>query len=269
MKCDEGKPNCSRCLKINQTCLYGSMKDTITSKTEDSMQDRPSAIMYDSQKEQAVPAWQLPSPEQAMRFPPAVPEASPRRASNQSNNGLHRINSHSSDHLIGGGSMTDAPQQQAGSPERPRDYATPYSVGSSNDSLFQRSAYQPTFNVAISKWFEMLVGDASLEDGPSGFGAELDNFNTLPPPLDPEGNLLPRTVRGSFDLPGQQGALLASSSPHLLERNPLSLDMASEKLRWQAPETIELLPHEVFIMKNFVERISHWVCISGLPRTQR
>jgi hypothetical protein len=200
-----------------------------------------------------------------MRFPQALSETGSGPPQESQSNKRHRTNSHS-DYVMSNSIHSDSPNQQVVSPERISGYApTPYSVGS-NDSLVQRQAFQPTFNVAIAKWFEMLVGDAAFENGLTGFGVELDSFNGLPPSIDQEGNTVPplRTASGSFDISAQQGDSPASSSPQLLERNPLGLDAASEKLRWQAPDVIELAPYEKSILQNFVQRISHWVLTSNI-----
>jgi hypothetical protein len=263
VKCDEGKPTCARCLKINQPCVYSSATEVSMSRIEESAQGQShstsNALTYEPQREPAAPGWQQRSPEQPMRFPQALSETGSGGPQENQNNKRHRTNSHS-DYVMGS-KHSDSPNQQVVSPERISGYApTPYSVGS-NDSLIQRQAFQPTSNVAIAKWFEMLVGDAAFENGLPGFGVELDSFNGLPPSIDQEGNNIPplRTESGSFDISTQQGDSPASSSPQLLERNPLGLDATSEKLRWQAPDVIELAPHEKVILNVFVQRISHWV----------
>jgi hypothetical protein len=145
---------------------------------------------------------------------------------------------------------------------------TPFSLGS-NDSFVPMSttSSQPTFDVAVSKWFDMLVGDAAFEGGMPDI--DIDNLNSLDnqPPREPQQNSVATVASliNSYGSPEQQTMSPSSSSPQLLERCAPTFDQsaASEKLRWQAPDTLVLQPHEYSLFQNFVQRISHWVCFSS------
>jgi hypothetical protein len=158
--------------------------------------------------------------------------------------------------------------QQIMSPEMSTYAGTQFSLGS-NDSIVPRSAgSQPTFNVAISRWVDMLVGDASFENATADFDIGTNNRPSAETPRDPDLNGIPYMERSYSTADVVAASSPASSSPQLLERSAPGPDRnaISEKLRWQAPEVIELLPYEQFIFRNFVQRISLWV---GLPVASR
>ncbi|KAF4619046.1 hypothetical protein G7Y89_g14800 [Cudoniella acicularis] len=258
VKCDEEKPSCRRCVKINETCNYGAGSAGNIPRTE----SVPQTLIYDPPRDQTIPRWQGP-PDQSVQF--AQPFSNSGADIPSEGNAVNSLTNANiqNDYSIKLQSTVPAEtlNQQVVSPEQLSNYAqTPYSIGS-NDSLIQRSSsYQPTFNVAIAKWFDMLVGDAAFDNGMPGFDLNIENLNSLENPLDQDGNRLPSLRRTSnFDLNGQQCLSPASSSPQLLERNPPTLDVATEKQKWQASDTIELLAHENFIFKNFVQRISLWI----------
>jgi hypothetical protein len=111
----------------------------------------------------------------------------------------------------------------------------------------------------------MLVGDATFEGGMPDFDVGMDDLNPLDTqtPREPEQDSA--TPVGSqvttYKTSGQQAVSPSSSSSQLLERCALlDRNAASEKLRWQASETIVLQPYENDLFRNFVQRISHWVC---------
>ncbi|PQE16781.1 catalytic activity protein [Rutstroemia sp. NJR-2017a BBW] len=134
------------------------------------------------------------------------------------------------------------PAQQVLSPEQL--YApTPYSLGS-NDSLVlgtRSSLPQPTFNAAIAKWFDMLVGDADFENAISSFDVNGDNLDTSQS-QDPNHIPSSRRVSAISDAPGAN-VIPPSLHPQLLERNTHAQDriVTSEKLRWQLSNPIEEL----------------------------
>jgi hypothetical protein len=144
---------------------------------------------------------------------------------------------------------------------------TPFSLGN-NDSFVPMStaSSQPTFNIAVSKWFDMLVGDAAFEGGMPDF--DMDDLNGLDTetPRDQPRNSITSTASlvSTYETPGPQVGSPSSSSPQLIERCTPILDRstAAEMLRWQASDTILLQPHEYNLFRNFVQRISHWVCSS-------
>ena len=109
--------------------------------------------------------------------------------------------------------------------------------------------------MAVSKWFDMLVGDASVENGMPKFDFGVDDLNHLDPARDQESNVNASGGQrdSAYGTAGPQGALPSSSSAELLERRSPFFDRtaAAEKLRWQAPDTIVLLPHEHTVFRNF------------------
>lgn len=159
-------------------------------------------------------------------------------------------------------------QQQVMSPEMSAYAGTSFSLNSGESIVARSASSQPTFNVAISRWFDMLVGDSVFENGIPDVEFGMDDGQNVETPRETpreynRTNSIP--YMGSFqgstpDASGYQAASpCSSSSPQLLERNPPMISAASEKLRWQAPAPIELLPYELFIFQNFVQRISLWV----------
>lgn len=172
----------------------------------------------------------------------------------------------------------DSPNQQVFSPAAaalPTYAPTPFSLGS-NDSFVPMSTTcpQPTFNIAVSKWFDMLVGDAAFENGMPNFDLGMDDLNPLDvqTPQEQERSSITSiaSLITAYETPGQQVASPSSSSPQLLERSAplLTPNAATEKLRWQAPETIVLQPHEHNLLRNFVQRISNWVCFSNSMKSR-
>lgn len=156
--------------------------------------------------------------------------------------------------------------QHVTSPEMSTYAATQFSLGS-NDSIVPRSAgSQPTFNVAISRWFDMLVGDnpnATFENSTSDCDISMSERSAGETPRDPDLTGIPYMGRSYSTLGGVDVAAASpsSSSPQLIERSAPGSDhlAISEKIRWQAPDKIQLLPYEQFIFRNFVQRISLWV----------
>lgn len=156
--------------------------------------------------------------------------------------------------------------QHVTSPEMSTYAATQFSLGS-NDSIVPRSAgSQPTFNVAISRWFDMLVGDnpnATFENSTSDCDISMSERSAGETPRDPDLTGIPYMGRSYSTLGGVDVAAASpsSSSPQLIERSAPGSDhlAISEKIRWQAPDKIQLLPYEQFIFRNFVQRISLWI----------
>jgi hypothetical protein len=142
---------------------------------------------------------------------------------------------------------------------------TAFSLGSNDTgSLVPRSvSSQPTFNVAITRWFDMLVGDSAFENGFADFDVGMDEPNNFDTPRDPDRMGVPYTgpYNSTPTAAGQEATSPSSSSPQLLERSAPGADRnaIAEKLKWQTPAAIELLPYEQLIFRNFVQHISHWV----------
>jgi hypothetical protein len=122
---------------------------------------------------------------------------------------------------------------------------------------------QPTFNAAISRWFDILVGDCTLYNQNSDLDVDVEDLNSFNAPRHQDRNVMPslRSISDADETTTRQPTSPASSSPQLLERTAADIDQnsAAEKLRWQSPSTIELLPHEHKTFQNFVRRTSRWV----------
>lgn len=228
-------------------------------------ESRSSTAPLADSRRQSEPQWPN-SPEQIHRYPsiskvrsgPLV--GSPSRQNASINNAPNSPD----DYTLTTNNMSPAETttQQIMSPEMSTSAATQFSLGS-NDSIVPRSTTsQPTFNVAISRWFDMLVGDASFESATTlNFEAGYTERATVE--RDPDLNGIPYMGR-SYSNPDDAAIAAASpssSSPQLLERTAPGPDRnaISEKMQWQAPDVIELLPYEQFIFRNFVQRISLWI----------
>ena len=137
-------------------------------------------------------------------------------------------------------------------------------MNSGEQGLVARSvSSQPTFNVAIAKWFDMLVGDSGFENGIPDIEPGLEDSYSMGTQRE-QNRATSFSYMGSFQGSPAEGSSVqgaspcSSSSPQLLERN-FPMNSLAEKLRWQAPVPIELTPYEIFIFRNFVQRISLWV----------
>lgn len=172
------------------------------------------------------------------------------------------------DYLLNAPSLPpDTPQQQIMSPELSSHNGASFSLKSGEQNAVARpGSSQPTFNVAISRWFDMLVGDSVFENGIPDIDPGMDDGYNMG--TSREQNRTSFSYIGSFqgspaDGNSIQGASpCSSSSPQLLERN-FSMNSIAEKVRWQAPAPIELSQYELFIFRNFVQRISLWVSARG------
>jgi hypothetical protein len=269
VKCDETRPHCHRCMKGGQTCIYAENRPDTAGRTESRVSLDANLDAPPAPTRQPVPQWQS-SPEQTIRY--AQPLLENGNAGTIGTPNHHGQQSNTSSNSIAIGSQTNmspdgAAQQQVMSPEMSQYAATAFSLGSNDTgSLVARSvSSRPTFNVAITRWFDMLVGDSTFENGFSDFDIGLDETNNLDTPQEQDRNSVP--YMGPFNnvapTTGLDATSPASSCPQLLERSAPGPDRnaISEKLKWQAPAAIELLPYEHLIFRNFVQRISHWVSI--------
>ncbi|KAE9363811.1 hypothetical protein N431DRAFT_431996 [Stipitochalara longipes BDJ] len=267
VKCDEERPHCHRCMKGGQTCIYADKRPEPTGRSE----NRTSKFISDpspATTRQPVPAWQT-SPEQALHYTqplaPLLENGSPgsteipsfqRHSSTTSTNGFILGNQTSV--------LPDSAAQQVISPEISHA-GTTFSLGSNDTgSLVARSvSSQPTFNVAISRWFDMLVGDSAFENGFSDFEIGMDEPNNFDAPREPDRMAVPHMgpYNSTPTAVGIDAASPTSSNPQLLERSAPGPDRSAiaEKSKWQTPAAIELLPYEQLIFRNFVQRISHWI----------
>jgi hypothetical protein len=255
-------------MKGNQTCIYG---DPARSRTE----GRP-AISPQLEVPPPPPLTHWPtSPENVRRFSPPISDiglGASAATPSQAQLGIQGEGS-PNDHVTSAENVNNTSPEtanpQAMSPEMSTYAATQFSLGS-NDSIVPRSSgSQPTFNVAISRWFDMLVGDnphPTFENATSNFDIGTNEHSNVETIQDPDLNGIPYmghnySTPSGADIVGIVAASPSSSSPQLLERSAPGPDRnaISEKLRWQAPDTIQLLPYEHFIFRNFVQRISLWV----------
>jgi hypothetical protein len=243
-------------------CIYVSRGTNVTPRTDS--RNSP-GVWSGNEGEKSVPQQQPPS-QRAPHYPQSVSQ--PKVGVSGSPNHPNPWETNSRNDLafpMSGNFTSGNTNSQAFSPVGlPAYAATAFSLGS-NESVatMSTSSSQPTFHIAVSKWFDMLVGDASIENGMPNFDFGVGDFNHLDTARDQEGhvNAPGGQPDSAYGTAGPQGASPSSSSAQLLERRAPFFDRtaAAEKLRWQAPDTIVLLPHEHKVFRNFVQRISHWV----------
>ncbi|KAK0100673.1 hypothetical protein ONS95_007125 [Cadophora gregata] len=280
VKCDENRPHCDRCRKGNQTCIYADphaaqsqvprAANRQSSASSSEAQQRP--ISEIQQKTPSVPPWPN-SMEQAMMYQASQPASSGTGQASVTSAPSDRSNSHTSlgqrapsqiDYLLNAPVPTcDTPNQQVLSPAISNHNGTSFSLNSGEQGRISRSvSSQPTFNVAISKWFDMLVGDTVFENGVPDMDAGIEDSYSMGTPRKNRATSF--SYMGSFQgSPAEGGSVqgaspCSSSSPQLLERN-FSMNSLTEKLRWQSPGPVELSPYELFLFRNFVQRISLWI----------
>ncbi|KAH7357202.1 hypothetical protein BKA65DRAFT_222572 [Rhexocercosporidium sp. MPI-PUGE-AT-0058] len=280
VKCDENRPHCDRCRKGNQTCIYADPhaaqppSPQITNGQSSALLKGVGQLQHSDlqQRIPSVPPWPNP-PEQALAFQAGQPAPSEVGRASVTSAPSDRHNSQSSlgqrapsqiDYLLNAPLLpSDTAQQHTMSPAMSDHASTSFSLKSNEQNSVARSiSSQPTFNVAISRWFDMLVGDSALENGTPDTDIGMDDRSKPGTPREQHRTSFPhmRSFQGSpTDGSYVQGSSPCySSSPHLLERNS-PMNSAAEKLRWQAPAPIELSPYELVIFRNFVERISLWI----------
>ncbi|PVH79520.1 hypothetical protein DL98DRAFT_560777 [Cadophora sp. DSE1049] len=281
VKCDENRPHCDRCRKGNQTCIYAD-PHAAQPQSSRTANRQPSAPLPESHQRQlsdiqqrtpSVPPWPN-SLEQAMMYEPGQPAPSDTGRASVTSVPSERQNSQISlgqrapsqiDYLLNAPMPTgNTPQPQVLSSEMSNNNGTSFSLNSGEQGIVARSvSSQPTFNVAISKWFDMLVGDSVFEDGIPDIDAGMEEGYSMGTPRE-QNRATSFSYMGSFQGSPPEGSSVqgaspcSSSSPQLLERN-FPLNSLAEKLRWQAPAPIELSLYELFIFRNFVQRISLWI----------
>jgi hypothetical protein len=252
-------------VKGNQTCIYA---DPSRQETVPGTENKPVATPVAELQRSPVTHWPT-SPENIRRHSQAVSDIglAPSNSTPDVDNQLRISGANPpNDYVLNLASNMSAEvmNPQVMSPEMSTYAATQFSLGS-NDSIVPRSAgSQPTFNVAISRWFDMLVGDATFENSSiPDFDIGLNEHGIVGTPKDPDLNGIPYMGR-TCTTPGGADISVASpssSSPQLLERSAPGPDRnaMTEKMRWQSPDNIPLLPYEHLIFRNFVQRISLWV----------
>jgi hypothetical protein len=248
-------------MKGGQTCIYADKRpdpnDKINRTSSPEIVSGPSPPAH---VQQSIPPWQS-SPEEALRYSqPLLGNGSPGMAESEGFN-RHPSTTSTNGFVLGSQvNVLDSAAQQVMSPEM--SYAGTNDTG----SLVARSvSSQPTFNVAITRWFDMLVGDSAFENGFSDFELGMDEPNNFDTPREQDCMSVP--YMGPYNstptAAGIEAPSPSSSSPQLLERSAPGQDRnaIAEKLKWQTPAPIDLLPYEQLIFQNFVRRISAWVCI--------
>ena len=263
VKCDELRPHCHRCIKGGQTCIYADKKPDQSGQTEHMA---PVAISDQSQtpKLQPIPPWES-SPQQTLRYSQTILEKCSSRSAETPTFQTHPSTASTNGFVVG--NQTNLPPgpatQPAMSPEM--SYAgTAFSLGNNDTgSLVARSvSSQPTY-VAITRWFDMLVGDSAFENGFADFDVDMDEPNNFDTPREQDRVGVPYMgpYNSTPNTTGPEAPSPSSSSPQLLERSAPGpdRDAIAEKTKWQTPASIELLPYEHLIFRNFVQNISHWV----------
>jgi Fungal Zn(2)-Cys(6) binuclear cluster domain len=259
LKCDENKPSCSLCIKSTQTCIYSQGFITNSSSTE-SVTPRPA------------------SPERA------VSHTQPYEASQP----VQQVSKYVQDHMAWVSNLQDEQNVRAGntalaltpsqsitnSPENtyiqntlPRNlsYHSGPSPNSADDGVAGSVASSgPVLDVAIAKWFELLAGDADLEN--NGFlnaeGEVSYDLNALETPNEQSFRRLP-IMQPPVQIPQdlERGELSVCRTSLYSKGQIIGQAVAEvqENKPWQSSETLVLLGHENSIFENFVKRVAPWV----------
>jgi hypothetical protein len=254
-------------MKGGQTCLYVDREPGKTCGTESRVAVDIIPEPSPAPSRQPIPQWQS-SPESMLLYSLPVLENRNGEVVESSSYQKHQNTPSTNGYALDGQTnlSPDAAAQQVVSPEISAYAVTTFPLGSGSndtDSLVARSvSSQPNFNAAITRWFDMLVGDSTFENEFSNFDIDLDDPNNLDTSHQGQPSL--PYVRPCNKIPatfGIDATSPSSSSTQLLERTDPSPDRNAtiEKLKWQAPTTIELLPYEHLIFRNFVQRVSLWV----------
>lgn len=255
VKCDEETPRCIKCTKGNLSCVYRTSSIENTASEQDDSASGLEAVQIShsiSEWGGLAPGPRIPQPDdteghvQVDSVPYIQQPATPEDPLNARQDEI-------------AGSISVFPIQCIQSPQALSTYAaTGFTHGSHDNFSLASGSSQPSYTVAISKWFDLLADDADLD---RALGADhTDDYGIQEPrPIQPSGSLNDgfNTIRHHRTLSS------TTSSPQLFERSFVALDdmKASEKRRWQAQEPLDLLPHEHAILQNFVQHISHWVSL--------
>ena len=253
-------------MKGSQTCIYADKRPDPASKTDKgAFPEATSGPLPPAQARQSIPPWQS-SPEHNLgHSQPLLETGSPGTIELQN---FQRHPSTTSPNGFFLGNHTNVPPDSAAQQVMSPEMSYAGTMGSNDTgSLVARSvSSQPTFNVAITRWFDMLVGDSAFENGFSDLDVGMEepiNFDT--PREHREQDRMGAPYMGPYistpTAVGNEAPSPSSSSPQLLERSAPGPDRnaIAEKLKWQTPAVIELLPYEQLIFQNFVQRISAWV----------
>lgn len=229
LKCDEDKPICGACSKSGHSCVYF---------------EQPSKILTSPPGPPSLD----PNTSQELSQSAVTSEALQRRSEEGADNRSTWISS-PIERRAGGSTMALTPQDAiTNSPDNAYVHTIvsgnlSYHSGpspNSTDEYLVRSVSNngAMIDVAISKWFGLLAGDAALEG--VGFSQNSDG------------------------LPYSTNNVGAVISPNRPEDSPMGgrhhfQDNSSDEAMWQSPVVLRLRDHEKFIFQNFVQRVSHWI----------
>lgn len=145
----------------------------------------------------------------------------------------------------------------------------PSSPGEFNISpvVTSESAESPglTINIAAARWFGLLANDAARESPQlstlAGYGDDFLSFEHAAGADITQCSSLQRATQ-VLDYHSGNGASQSPTAPSVL--NVIGTPL--ENRLWQAQEPIELIPQELFLFGNFVQRVSQWVCYIPPPK---
>lgn len=121
-----------------------------------------------------------------------------------------------------------------------------------------------TINIAAARWFGLLANDAARESPQlstlAGYGDDFLSFEHAAGADITQCSSLQRATQ-VLDYHSGNGASQSPTAPSVL--NVIGTPL--ENRLWQAQEPIELIPQELFLFGNFVQRVSQWVCYIPPP----
>ncbi|KAL4922304.1 fungal-specific transcription factor domain-containing protein [Aspergillus aurantiobrunneus] len=245
LKCDEVRPTCGPCLKVNRQCAYSQSsgpRDTAEQEAEQPLEneaiDKP-AVSSPHEQDSTVLSWT------AGHDQPSV---------------------HPLDQLAAIVAIDHTASPFAsGLPAAQYPSDISHSVTSSIESP------GPTVNAATVRWFDLLANDAVRESPQissviGGYGQDVLEETDVSQitPLQRATRIVDRNH--SEEDGGLQSSLNTAQTTH----NPVQSQFGAhgidsptsspfEERLWQAQEPIQLLPHEYSLFENFVQRVSPWI----------
>ncbi|QKX59615.1 uncharacterized protein TRUGW13939_06752 [Talaromyces rugulosus] len=260
LKCDEVKPVCGPCKKINRSCSYvqqthrpSSCESVATKSPHDLFEAGAADVSQGISDAQpfselndgaAFSPWTTPheQPQKEQHAETmAVPPWNEDNRENASTLGMQPL-----EHLA---AIVAASHHQ--------------STQNTSHSMSAGSVTSPgpTINAATVRWFDLLAHDAVRESPQAA---------TIPG-LEHDWSFLDRTEQADSaqttpleratrivdgQRPDDDGTTRSDTSPPGL--TPVASNSYEEQL-WKAPRQIQLLPKEFFFFENFVRRVSQWI----------
>ncbi|KAK9427544.1 fungal-specific transcription factor domain-containing protein [Lipomyces doorenjongii] len=256
LKCDEAKPVCGQCMKIQETCIYtGAAAAGATTYTNTSTVAETAVLPLVHQLSEGQQSAQCVEPRERSQSPIPLHE-------NANQNSMVS----GDEHGPGPGHTTDAFLREwaAVSPSNSHrsvvssNYLSPQSVSDLSHSVIASSVTSSghTADTAAVRWFGLLASDAARDSirtsaADASYGQELNIFDSH----DKDPTRITPIQQATYLVDNYR---FENGDAHDGSSYALPKDGPEERL-WQAPENLELLPQEHFLFENFVQRISQWI----------